>query len=274
MSRTTVVRVSVGLVAILVFLLLSSPSPAVMRRKTGRYPLIAGTWWEWQEKNIFVTIAQRQDKFVARCTYRNDDDTEVHWRADGTISEDGEITANLVHTRPEGYKSQTRTAQLGPDGKTITGHASWDDGGHDFTWTLKEPSGTSKSLDDCHAFVPPHGKCLLLVGQDNKSIDDYVAATGVVPGGVMAYTGVQDFGNAADFDGLLKKYPRCAFQIGLCMVDALDRVINGECDRSIRRLGEWIKSSHRPVYLRVGYEFDYPANKYQPDQYVKAFMSL
>jgi hypothetical protein len=237
-------------------------------RRAGKYPLIAGTWQEWD--GIFVHVAQHQDRFVATCTYRNDDNAEVHWRTEGTISEDGDITANLVHTRPDSYKPQTRTAKLDAEGKTIAGHAAWDDGGHDFTWTLKEPSGESMSLDR-HAFVPPHGKCLLLVGQDNRSIDDYVAATGTVPGGVMVYTGVHDFGNVADFDYLLRKYPRCAFQIGLYMVDSLDRVNNGECDDNIRRLGEWIKSSHRPVYLRVGYEFDFPANKYEPGKYVNAF---
>ena len=62
------------------------------------------------------------------------------------------------------------------------------------------------------------------------SIDEYVAATGVVPGGVMVYTGVHDFGNVADFDYLLKKYPRCAFQVGLYMAGSLDKVVNGECD--------------------------------------------
>jgi hypothetical protein len=95
-----------------------------------------------------------------------------------------------------------------------------------------------------------------------------------VPGGVMVYTGIHDFGNAADFDYLLHKYPHCAFQIGLYMVDGLDRVVTGEYDDNIRRLGEWIKSSRRPVFLRVGYEFDNPANKYEPDKYVKAYQHV
>ena len=211
MNRNPALACLVGLL-LLLSASLAAAEPA--GRRTGKYPLIAGTWWECEEENILVTIAQHHDKFVATCTYRNDDHVEVHWRAEGTISEDGDITASLVHTRPEGYKPQTRTAKLDPDGNTINGHAAWDDGGHDFTWTLKEPAGATGSLDR-HAFVPPHGKCLLLVGQDNKSIDDYMAATGVVPGGVMVYTGVHDFGNVADFDYLLKKYPRCAFQIGL-----------------------------------------------------------
>ena len=261
----------VSLVMLLVLLASSATAAEPAGRRTGKYPLIAGVWQEWDR--IFVNIFQHHEKFVATCTYKNDEGVEVHWRAEGTISEDGDIKATLAHTRPDGYKSQTRTAKLDPDGKTITGHAAWDDGGHDFTWTLKEPAGVSRSLDR-HAFVPPHGKCLLLVGQDNKSIDDYVAATGSVPGGVMVYTGVHDFGNVGDFDYLLKKYPKCAFQIGLYMVDSLDKVVNGECDDNIRRLGKWIKSSHRPVYLRVGYEFDFPGNKYDPGKYVKAFQHV
>ena len=59
-----------------------------------------------------------------------------------TITKDGQFTAMLIHTHehaPGEWKSQTRTGKLDPDGKTIRGHASWDDGGHNFTWTLREP---------------------------------------------------------------------------------------------------------------------------------------
>jgi hypothetical protein len=250
-------------------LLLSASVAEASWRKTGKYPLIAGVWQEWDE--IFVAVAQQKEKFAASCTYRNDDGAEVRWRAEGTISEDGEITASLVHTRPEGYKSQTRTARLAPDGKTIAGHAYWDDGGHDFAWTLKEPSAASASLDR-HAFVPPDGKCLLVVGQDERSIDEYVRATGIVPGGVMVYTSVHRVEGLHDgFDRLLRKYPNCAFQVGLYMVGSLDKVAGGELDDNIGRLGNWIKSSRRPVYLRVGYEFDLSENRYEPEKYRNAF---
>jgi hypothetical protein len=108
-------------------------------RTTGEYPLIAGKWSEWEEKGIFVTVRQDGDKLVANCTYNNDDGVEVQWRAEGTISKDGEITANLKHTKPEGYLSQVRTGKLDPDGNAIHGHAKWDGGEHDFCWALKEP---------------------------------------------------------------------------------------------------------------------------------------
>jgi hypothetical protein len=117
-------------------------------RMAGEYPLIAGKWAEWEEGGIFVTIQQTNGKFVTNCTYNNDQGVEVHWRAIGTISKDGEITANLDHTKPEGYASQVRTGKLDLDGNTIHGHANWDGGEHDFAWTLKEP----------HDAAPKHHK--------------------------------------------------------------------------------------------------------------------
>ena len=110
-------------------------------RMTGEYPLIAGRWAEAEKKGIFVTVQQHGNKFVADCTYKTDKGVEVHWRANGTISKNGEITARVVHTRPVGFKPQTRTGTLDQDGNTLHGHAAWDNGGHDFTWKLKEPYG-------------------------------------------------------------------------------------------------------------------------------------
>jgi hypothetical protein len=36
-------------------------------------------------------------------------------------------------------------------------------------------------------------------------------------------------------------------------------------------IGRTFKNSSRPVYLRVGFEFDYPGNHYDPAAYVRAF---
>ena len=121
----------------------SSPAtaspPAAKWQMTGEYPLIAGRWAEAEKKDIFVTIQQDGNKLVINCTYQKKG-IEVRWRADGTISKDGELTANLVHITPKGYKSQKRTGKLDPDGRTIRGHATWDNGAHDFVWTRKAMS--------------------------------------------------------------------------------------------------------------------------------------
>jgi hypothetical protein len=73
---------------------------------------------------------------------------------------------------------------------------------------------------------------------------------------------------------LADKYPDSTLQIGLYLVNALDDINVGKLDEQIDKLGDWIKKTDRPIYLRVGYEFDYPENKYQPDAYVKAFRRL
>lgn len=130
-------------------------------------------------------------------------------------------------------------------------------------------------------FAPPPGKVLLIVGQDKTSIDNYVRAVGVVPGGTMVYTSIQEvdgLSKAVDHGGgihygqyLLDKYPDSVLQIGLWMVGALPGIVRGEYDRNIDKLGAWIKGTRRPVFLRIGYEFDYKGNGYEPEAYRQAF---
>jgi len=131
------------------------------------------------------------------------------------------------------------------------------------------------------AFVPPQGKTLLFVGQDRDTIAYYVHATGNVPGGTMFYTSVQNMdgldgpidygGGSMDGGLLLRTYPNSAVQIGLYMVDGLADTIAGNYDDNLKILAQWIKDANRPVYLRIGYEFDNPSNHYSPEQYKEAF---
>ncbi|MBF0503558.1 MAG: hypothetical protein HQL14_00505 [Candidatus Omnitrophica bacterium] len=130
-------------------------------------------------------------------------------------------------------------------------------------------------------FVPPSGKTLLLVGQDRDTIAGYVRATGNTPGGTMMYSSIQkmeglkspsDLGSGPmDGDALLRVYPNSVVQIGLYMVDALDDTIAGTYDANLKTLAQWLKKADRPVYLRIGYEFDNPLNHYDPQKYKRAF---
>ena len=115
-----------------------TPQPAVKWRTTGEYPRIAGEWWEAKKQDIFVTVHQNGTKISAFCTYTKDG-VKVHWNAYGTISTNGQIEMHIVHTTPKGYLPQTRTGQLDPGGTRVRGHATFQGGGHDFTWRLKEP---------------------------------------------------------------------------------------------------------------------------------------
>jgi hypothetical protein len=139
----------------------------------------------------------------------------------------------------------------------------------------------SKSLTRKNKFVPPEGKILLIIGQDINTIDAYVSSIGILPGGFMAYTSIQemdgiyspvDYGAGTQhFQYLTDRYPNAVIQIGLYMVGALEGIIKGLYDKNIDKLGKWIKKAKRPIYLRIGYEFDGPHNHYEPNKYIKAY---
>ena len=132
-----------------------------------------------------------------------------------------------------------------------------------------------------NSFAPPSGKTLLLVGQDRNTIVLYVGATGNTPGGTMFYASIQEvkglngpneYGSGPqDGEALLQYYPNSVIQVGLYMVGGLDRTIAGKYNAHLRTLAKWIKKANRPVYLRLGYEFDNPSNHYDPGQYKEAF---
>jgi len=114
----------------------SQPEPSrenSSRRTTGGFPNINGRWRE--TSTVQLTITQTLGRFEADSVYLRDK-TEVRWHIEGTITKDGRIRGNLVHTQGvtgPGIR-QLRVGQLGPEG-AIHGHASWSGGSHDFTWT-------------------------------------------------------------------------------------------------------------------------------------------
>ncbi len=125
---------------------------------------------------------------------------------------------------------------------------------------------------------------IFVIGQDNKSIADYMVAMsqGKSPNGIMVYTAINDLrglsqpvdqGAGVNYaDELLHKYPQMqVVQIGLYMRYMLNEIVQGSFDKNIDLLGEWIKRSGKQVYLRIGYEFDNPDNEYDPGQYIKAY---
>ena len=69
----------------------------------------------------------------------------------------------------------------------------------------------------------------------------------------------------------MEHYPKALVQIGLYMVNALDGVIAGQFDYNIEKLAEVFKREDRPIYLRIGYEFDNPDNHYDPVKYIMAY---
>lgn len=134
-------------------------------------------------------------------------------------------------------------------------------------------------------YVPSKGLILFFVGQDKQTIDDFVESNLIVPGGVMTYTSIQEMDGLAEpapdrgagiqhAQYLLDKYHNVVLQIGLYMVGALEDTVAGVYDDNIDQLGTWISKIQVPVYLRVGYEFDYLANGYEPELYIKAYQHV
>ena len=133
-------------------------------------------------------------------------------------------------------------------------------------------------------FEPAAGKVLLIAGQSLEDIQTYVETTKAVPAGLMSYTSinnVEGLENAVNYgDGsqvaqrLLDHYPHTALQLGLWMVDSTQAVARGDLDENIDRLGAWIRKTKRPVFLRVGYEFDGTHNHYPPDEYILAYRRI
>lgn len=140
-------------------------------------------------------------------------------------------------------------------------------------------------------FVPEDGKSLLVLGQDLGAVgglasytDGYIDnITEHFPAGVTTYTNIDNLPGlfattnwgAGDVNGSLYTqdgdFDQAVICIGLYMVNSLEKIVNGELDNSITNLGQWIKNSDRPVFLRIGYEFDGPWNSYQPQLFKEAW---
>ncbi len=153
--------------------------------------------------------------------------------------------------------------------------------------TMKTSSPQNTSIMPLKGkFIPPAGKTLFLVGQDVGTIDGYLKDVSPSVAGFMIYTSTAntegltesaDYGagesNASHYTDN-RKYDNTVLQLGLYMVDDLDNINNGKRDSNIEKIGKWIKSTKRPLYLRIGYEFDGSWNHYDPEAYVKAYRKI
>jgi beta-mannanase len=79
---------------------------------------------------------------------------------------------------------------------------------------------------------------------------------------------------AVDLPGLMSRFPRSVAQIGISMNGDLDLIKAGKDDDLIRNLGEVLRQTNKPIFLRIGYEFDGPWNHYDPELYVNAFRRI
>ncbi len=155
-------------------------------------------------------------------------------------------------------------------------------------------------------FEPKEEKVLVFAGQDLESIgglpeyNNGYADHFPIPAGVTLYTGIgpndgsfggknktglqgiyetMDSGNGPSNMKLLMEtelFRHSMLAIGLSMVNNEKKVAAGELDENIKKLGVFLLSlGERPVFLRIGYEFDgHPWNHYDKESWKTAYKRI
>ncbi|WP_397444572.1 glycosyl hydrolase [Polaribacter sp. R77954] len=153
-------------------------------------------------------------------------------------------------------------------------------------------------------FEPKNGKVLFFIGKDLEAVgglknyhNGYLDAF-KIPAGITAYTNLSPGDNSFGWqinglDGTKtkanwgagdtclqyylddKKFKNTMISIGLSMMNHDKNVAKGKHDKLIITLGEWIKTTKRPVFLRIGYEFDgWDWNNYEKKYFLKAWKRI
>lgn len=133
---------------------------------------------------------------------------------------------------------------------------------------------------------------LLIAGQSREEFRDYlkdVSKNGMAcarPGGASFYTSLDLPGitaphanepgdNHQDLEYLKLTQDPLVIQIGLWLsAGQLPGIAAGEYDRQIAKLYQSLCELKRPVFLRIGYEFDGPHNRYSPQDFVAAYRRI
>jgi len=142
-------------------------------------------------------------------------------------------------------------------------------------------------------YVPEDGMKLLILGQDlgavgglNSHADGYVDNLSQVPGGITTYTsipslsGLLNYANWGSGDVNAQAYlddsdfDNSCIAIGLYINGELQNIRDGFWNNKIRTLANWVKDANRPVFLRIGYEFDGPWNGLDPQDYIVAWQHI
>lgn len=147
------------------------------------------------------------------------------------------------------------------------------------------------SLSARALFEPPKNKKLLIIGQDIGAIGGFPKPNndGYLDHGLPSPAGVTTYLSLPGLRGMTSKVNlwsgdlwaqglidnpalrHSTLAIGLHLVDQEEKIAAGKQDAAIEKLALWIKSARRPVFLRIGYEFDGSWNHYQPESYREAF---
>ncbi len=143
-------------------------------------------------------------------------------------------------------------------------------------------------------FEPEDGKCYIFIGQDMGAIgglpdyNDGYCDSFETPAGITVYfslkpstsnNGLFEMANwgsgdcFADFQANSDRFKDCMIAVGMSMVHQEDNILSGKCDQTLKLYGDWFKSlAPRPIFLRIGYEFDgVDWNFYKKDSYKASY---
>ena len=153
-------------------------------------------------------------------------------------------------------------------------------------------------------FEPKNGEVLFFIGQDLEAVgglqnySDGYLDTFDVPVGVTSYTnlspgdesfgyytkgldGIKDVANwgagdtCAQYYVTNEKFKNTMISIGLSLVNHEKNIAIGKHDNLIREFGNWIKTTKKPIFLRIGYEFDgWDWNNYNKKYYLESWKRI
>jgi hypothetical protein len=114
---------------------------------------------------------------------------------------------------------------------------------------------------------------VLFIGQDLDTINQYVAALGSVqtPAGVVEYLDLAPSAQDGKLDVLAANYSSSALSVGLPLIGQLQQVVNGQWDGRLKAIIQKLKNYNRPIYFRLGHEFEGDWNAYDPLLYQTAW---
>jgi hypothetical protein len=176
---------------------------------------------------------------------------------------------------------------------------------------LKERNTITKSIVKVKKrakFEPQDGEVILFVGQENDALGGTISDKNgyldhfQAPGGFTMYSDImpgltEKFGKKSftytGFNGVFEtadwgdgpenisiqledaNFKNLALAVGLAIIDNEEKIAAGEHDLIIKKMGTFFKSlGKRPVFLRIGFEFDGPWNRYDRVAYINAYRHI
>ena len=140
-------------------------------------------------------------------------------------------------------------------------------------------------------FAPVDGKKILIIGQDLGAVgglpnytDGYIDnVLSHKPAGVTSYTDIPNLGGLKNLDNWgagdvhanayinAESFDNSIISLGIYLVDRLDGIVSGSMDSGITEFARWVKEQNRPIFIRLGYDFEGPWNGYDPTKFKNAW---